>query len=190
MISATIETLAPGFLVASPALREPNFDHTVVLLCVHDKDGSMGLVINRPAPVTLADILQQMGIDCLGDGSQAALVGGPVSLESGLLLYDVPVGTPDRPDELQITETLRLCPNQDVLKAIGRNEGPSPYQIFLGHAGWGPGQLEQEVAQGAWIPASLHKELIFEVPLARRWEAALASEGLNPAQVSGFRPAN
>jgi putative transcriptional regulator len=193
-MSSLLESLAPGFLVAAPSLRDPNFDHSVVLMCVHNDDGAMGLVINRPAPVTMGDILKQMQIEYDRQGAvdleQAAMVGGPVALDSGLLLYQVPPGTAQREDELAVADELRLCPNQQLLREIGLGQGPGPYHIFLGHAGWGPGQLESEISQGAWIPASLVLSLVFETPVDERWETALANEGLSPAQVGGFRPSN
>ncbi|MCA9667874.1 MAG: YqgE/AlgH family protein [Myxococcales bacterium] len=193
-MTSLLQTLAPGFLVAAPSLRDPNFDHSVVLMCVHNDDGAMGLVINRPAPVTMGDILSQMQIEHARDGKvdleQAAMVGGPVALDSGLLLYQVPPGTASREDELTVADELRLCPNQQLLREIGLGQAPGPYHIFLGHAGWGPGQLESEISQGAWIPASLVLSLVFETPVDERWEAALANEGLSPAQVGTFRPSN
>ena len=89
-----------------------------------------------------------------------------------------------------ISDKLRLCPNQELLRQIGRGEGPPRYHIFLGHSGWGPGQLEHEISQGAWIPAALSLELIFATPVEQRWQRALSSEGLHPAQVGAFRPVN
>lgn len=187
---SSLETLAPGFLIAAPSLKDPNFDHTVVLMCLHNDEGAMGLVINRPAPVTLADILQQMKMECKGEGSHTAMVGGPVALHSGLLLYETNPADGSRTDELRLTDALRLCPNQDLLREIGCGGGPQRYHIFLGHAGWGPGQLEQELAQGAWIPAALKMDLLFDTPVEQRWEEALRAEGLHPSQFGSFRPVN
>jgi putative transcriptional regulator len=186
-----LETLAPGLLIAAPSLKDPNFDHTVILMCVHNEQGAMGLVVNRPAPVSLGDIMQQMEIEHEAqDTTQAALVGGPVALDSGLLLYELDPSSEVRDDELKVTDHLRLCPSQEMLRSIGRGEGPSRYHIFLGHSGWGPGQLESEIAQGAWIPGQLDTNLIFVTPIDQRWEASLRAEGLHPAQFGAFRPAN
>jgi len=189
-MSTTIETIAPGFLIAAPMLKDPNFDRTVVLMCIHNEEGAMGLIINRPAPLTMRDILQQLGMECVNEpeGAQTAMVGGPVALDSGLLLYQVTPESEHRDDELVITEELRLCPNRDMLHAIGKGQGPRKYHMFLGHSGWGPGQLEAEFAQGAWIPAPMRLDLIFSTPIDTRWEEALRGEGVSPAQFGSSRP--
>jgi len=187
-MSSSMETIAPGFLIAAPMLQDPNFDRTVVLMCVHNEQGAMGLVINRPSPMTLKDIMDQLGVDCDDDVDQAAMVGGPVALDSGLLLYEAAPGTELGEDELEVTTELRLCPNRELLHRIGRGDGPHRFMMFLGHSGWGPGQLEWEFSQGAWIPAQMRSEIIFSTPFEQRWEEALRGEGLHPAQISSFKP--
>ncbi len=183
-----LQRLAPGLLIAAPALRDPNFSRTVVLMCVHGEDGAMGLVINRPTPFSIAEIMAQMDVECDVDLSQKALVGGPVAMENGLLLYRADASCEVRDDELEIGEGLRLCPSREVLQAIGKGQGPKEHHMFLGHAGWAAGQLEQEIAQAAWVPATLRLELIFSVPLEARWTEALRGEGLHLAQMSTYRP--
>lgn len=187
-MTSSMETIAPGFLIAAPMLHDPNFDRTVVLMCVHNEQGAMGLVINRPAPMTLRDIMDQLGVTCGHRGDQTAMVGGPVALDSGLLLYEAEPDTEVDADELEVTDSLRLCPNKELLHQIGRGEGPSRFMMFLGHSGWGPGQLEWEFSQGAWIPAKMRTELIFNTPVDDRWEEALRGEGLHPGQISSFKP--
>jgi len=183
-----LEMLAPGFLIASPVLRDPNFDKTVVLMCLHNEEGAMGLVINRPAPFTMAEIMDQLDVEYDVELGQNALVGGPVALDNGLLLYRTRTPDEQREDELKITDELRLCPSKELLQAIGKGQEPEEYHMFLGHAGWGPGQLEQEISQAAWVPAKLRLELIFSTPLEERWDEALSGEGLDMAQMSTFRP--
>jgi putative transcriptional regulator len=187
-MSLAMETIAPGLLIAAPMLKDPNFDRTVVLMCIHNEEGAMGLIINRPAPLSMHDILTQLGFECTTASDQSAMVGGPVALDSGLLLYQVEAGSARREDELMVTDDLRLCPNRDLLNAIGKGEGPHRYHMFLGHAGWGPGQLESELSQGAWIPASMQIDLIFTTPMEERWQEALRREGVLPAQFSHSRP--
>ncbi len=148
----------------------------------------MGLVINRPAPLTLRDILTQLEFECTIEGGQNLLIGGPVATESGLLLYQVEENARHREDELALTQELRLCPNRDLLQEIGRGQGPKPFHMLLGHAGWGPGQLEAELAQGAWIPTPLRMDLIFGTPFEKRWEEALREEGVSPVQFGHSRP--
>lgn len=181
-MATTIETIAPGFLVAAPTLRDPNFDKTVVLMCVHNDEGALGLVINRPSPLSLGDVMVQLGMESAASISQPAMVGGPVALDSGLLLYEADRGSMLRDDEINVTERLRLCPSRELLAAISQGRGPEHYLMFLGHSGWGPGQLETEMAQGAWIPARMRQELVFDIPVEDRWEECLRGEGLSPAQ--------
>jgi putative transcriptional regulator len=187
-MSSSLETLAPGFLIAAPTLKDPNFDRTVVLMCIHSEEGAMGLVINRMAPFTIKDILVQLGLECESNCSQNAMLGGPVALDSGLLLYQVNSQEERREDELYLTDELRLCPNRDLLQTIGRGNGPPNYHMFLGHAGWGSGQLEQEISQGVWIPAVMEMDLIFATPIERRWEEALRNQGFFSSGVPGKRP--
>ncbi len=183
-----MERLAPGFLIAAPALQDPNFDGSLVLMCMHGDQGAMGLVINRLAPFSVREIMQQINISCEVDLEEQALVGGPVAVDSGLLLYRCDPDTEQREDEIVITDELRLCPGRDLLEAIGRGDGPNEFYMLLGHSGWGSGQLEQEIAEGAWIPTSLNLDLIFSTPLEDRWNEALRTEGLHPAQMSTQRP--
>jgi putative transcriptional regulator len=188
LMSSSMETIAPGFLIAAPMLQDPNFDGTVVLMCVHNEQGAMGLVINRPSPMTLGDIMEQLGVSCVSSFEQTAMVGGPVALDSGLLLYEADPASELGEGELAVTDRLRLCPNREMLHQIGRGEGPLHYVMFLGHSGWGPGQLEWEFSQGAWIPAHMRDELIFDTPVEQRWEEALRGEGLHPGQMGTFKP--
>lgn len=187
-----LDSLAAGFLIAAPMLRDPNFDHTVVLICMHNEQGAMGLVINRPAPVHTRELLRQIDIEVKAESfeDRAVMIGGPVALESGILLYESACGQELKEDELSVAGPLRLCPSQAILHTIAAGEGPARFHIFLGHAGWGPGQLEQEIARGAWIPADLRLDLIFDLPVEQRWEDALIGEGLQPASLATFRPTN
>lgn len=179
-------------MVAAPALQDPNFERAVVLMCLHNEDGAMGLVINRAAPLTTLELMLQMGFECADDAdpAQSVLIGGPVAIESGVLLYRADATASLREDELPVTDELRLCPSQELLRAIAAGAGPPQFQLFLGHAGWGPGQLEQEIAQGSWIPARADVALVFDTPLEERWDQALAAVGVSPAMLGTFRPQN
>lgn len=187
MVSA-LERLAPGFLIAAPSLKDPNFDRTLVLMCVHGDTGAMGLVVNRSTPISVQEIMEQIDVPCAVDLTAKAMMGGPVAMDSGLLLYQCDPDEPDREDEILVTRQLRLCPGKDLLEQIGQGQGPEDFYMFLGHSGWGPGQLEQEISVGAWIPTELNLDLIFSTPVEQRWEEAQRVEGLHPAQMSTFRP--
>jgi putative transcriptional regulator len=185
-----LQRIAPGFLIAAPSLTDPNFDHTVVLMCAHNEQGAMGLVINRTAPITATEIMRQLEMPADVASPQPALFGGPVSIQNALLLYEVDGQEELGKDELKVGDQLRLSPGKELLERISAGLGPQRYQIFLGHSGWAPGQLEQEIAQGAWLPASLRIDLIFTVPIEDRWEDALHKEGLHPAALGAFTPQN
>jgi putative transcriptional regulator len=187
-VTLALDAIAPGFLIAAPLLRDPSFERTVVLMCLHNDEGAMGLVVNRPAPLSFGELLAQLDLDAGDQESAAVFYGGPVAQESGLLLYQPEVGAATRDDELLVGDELHLCPNRELLQAIGEGQGPSTFRLFLGHSGWGPGQLETELAQGAWIPAPLQLDLIFSVPIEKRWDAALARVGGSALQFGGSRP--
>ncbi|PID39368.1 MAG: hypothetical protein CSB49_01540 [Proteobacteria bacterium] len=196
-----LEQLAPGFLVAAPSMVDPNFDHTVVLMCAHNEHGAMGLVINREAPITLGEIMRQLEMETAAEHATSALFGGPVALESALLLYQREEALLDhlRPhgvesdqddDEMSVGEGLLLSPGKRLLERIARCQGPRRVNLFLGHSGWAPGQLEREIAQGAWLPVSLDLELIFTVPLEERWDRALQLGGFSMAALGFGSSAN
>ena len=178
--------LAPGLLVASPTLRCPFFHHTVVLLADHDEDGTFGLVVNRPASTTFREVIEELelGEPDRVEPSVPVLVGGPVSPEMGWVLYDPQSGEAPRASTLELTDRLALSASLDLLRALTRPEGPSRALLALGYAGWGPGQLEREMREGAWLPVDLDVTLLFEVPLEERWRRALASQGIDPARVA------
>jgi len=171
-------SLRNHFLIAMPALADPNFSHTVTYLCEHNEDGAMGIVINRPLPVTLAEVLRQMEIEPSKTLNTEVPVneGGPVQPEHGFVIHS-PVGAWEA--SLPISDELALTTSRDILAAIGHNEGPAHYLIALGYAGWGAGQLEEEMAQNAWLSGPADQRILFELPLEERWEAAAKLLGVD-----------
>ena len=184
--------LSPCFLVAAPALACPFFNHTVVLLVDHRDDGSLGFVVNRPADLGFREILSQIGID--GGGKEPpdspVMLGGPVAPETGWIIFDPTEG--EAPDEgvLEVTADLAVSANPDMLEHIARGDGPPTHMMMLGYAGWGPGQLDQEIRDGSWIVVDLDPRLFFDLPADERWTAALAKLGIDPARVVGTRVAD
>jgi putative transcriptional regulator len=175
--------IAPGFLIASPALLDPNFNRTVVLMCIHSSDNALGLVINRPSGLTVRRVFDDLGLPGHDDmDTRDVLVGGPVQTHQGWVLFadDGPLGE----DEIEVGHGLRLSASRTVLERISEQDGPRRYLLLFGYAGWGPQQLEQEIAEGAWLPAEFDESLIFDAPLDQRWDKALASSGIDPAYVS------
>jgi putative transcriptional regulator len=170
--------LAPGFLLAPPPLLDPNFERSLVLLAAHESDGAMGFILNRAAPHRLHALLQELDITTTVR-DQRVLMGGPVSLTSGFVLYEHAPRQPVGPG-IEVTATLSVTPSRDVLELAARGGLPGRFDLFLGYSGWAPDQLEGELRRGAWLHAPFDNELVFDVPLDRRWEEAYARLGVHP----------
>jgi putative transcriptional regulator len=172
------------FLIAMPSLADPNFFQTVTYLCEHNSEGAMGIVINRPLDIRLGDILQHMDIEARDEASVdlPIFLGGPVQTDRGFVLHR-PVG--HWQGTLTVTERIGLTASRDVLEAIAQGAGPERSLIVLGYAGWGPGQLEQEMAANAWLSGPADTEILFELPPAKRWEAAARLLGIDIHRMSG-----
>jgi putative transcriptional regulator len=166
------------FLIAMPALADPHFSHTVTYICEHNEEGAMGIVINRPLDVSLAEVLRQMEIEPSKALDTTVMVneGGPVQPSHGFVIH-TPVGAWE--SSLQINDDIALSTSSDILTAIGHNEGPSRYLIALGYAGWGAGQLEEEMAENAWLSGPADQDILFKLPLEQRWEAAAQLLGVD-----------
>jgi putative transcriptional regulator len=179
--------LAPGLLVASPGLGDPNFAGSVVLMAEHHGEGALGFVVNRPAPISVADVLGGLD-DGLRRDAQAAgraegvvLVGGPVQPERLWILFRAGAGA-DLVGAVAVGEELALGGSRELLEGLVRAPRPRPFVLLLGYAGWAPMQAENEIAAGAWVPMPLASDLVFEVPLEKRWETAVRRLGLDPGE--------
>jgi putative transcriptional regulator len=184
-MSVTPTPLANQLLIALPALADSNFARSVALICQHDADGAMGLVVNRPSEYTLGEVFGQMGLEG-GDPSlrsQIVLAGGPVHPERGFVLHD---GGSQWDSTLAITERLFLTTSRDILEAMARGDGPDNAIVALGCAGWGSGQLEQELTENDWLTAPADAELLFELPLDARWQAAAGRIGVDFAYLADY----
>ena len=170
--------LSNQLLVELPALHDPHFARSVALICQHDGDGAMGVVINRPSEYSLGEVLQQMGIasDSEALQSQVVLAGGPVHPERGFVLHD---GDREWDSTLAVGGGLYLTTSRDVLEAMARGEGPAQAVVALGCAGWGAGQLEQELVEDSWLMVPAQRAVLFDLPLDQRWQAAAGSIGVD-----------
>lgn len=177
--------LANQLLIALPALADTNFSRSVALICQHDSDGAMGLIVNRPSEYTLGEVLEQMGLEGGGEAmrSQVVLAGGPVHPERGFVLHD---GGLQWDSTLSISDELFLTTSRDVLEAMTKGEGPEHAVIALGCAGWNAGQLEQELAENDWLTAPADPQLLFSMPLEARWQAAAGLIGVNFAHLADY----
>jgi putative transcriptional regulator len=177
--------LAPGFLVAAPGLRDPNFAGSLVLMTGHRRDGAMGFVVNRPAPVSVAEMLASVD-DTLGGlarasahGEQPVMVGGPVAQEQVWMLYRRGPASEDE-DAIRVGSRLAVGSSRPLLESILRGADAGPVQLFVGYAGWAPLQLEQEIAHGSWVPLGFAEDLATTVPVPDRWAEAVRRLGLDP----------
>ena len=191
----TAQPLAPGFLIASPPLGDPNFDRTVVLLAVHGKEGALGFVINRVAPVSLGEVFKFAGYgESEAHDKTAVYLGGPVSPSTGWILCADPDLDPAEEGVLAINERLRITSRRSAFDAFVQDRRNRPSEtdpkkriVILGYSGWGPGQLEREIGAGAWLPTPLDERIVFDVDAEKRWEHAYALNGLTPAVMMSMR---
>jgi putative transcriptional regulator len=179
--SASIEGLAPGFLVAMPQLQDPNFVRSVVLMLKSTSAGAFGLVINRVGQLNVADLCEQQDIPYAGSRQRRVMIGGPVEQDSHLLVLhgeDALYG-PGAEQEMVIAPEIRLVTAVEGLRSLaGRSEGR--YRCYLGYAGWGPEQLQHELSQGAWLPLSCDAGYVFDEAPSAVWSKALRRAGIDP----------
>jgi len=176
--------LAPGFLVAAPSLPDPNFVRTLIFLMEHTEGGAMGLVVHRSLKLPLGRLLQEVGLENTAGFTEPVLYGGPVSPSRGWVVHESGWTIEG---SLVVAEGIALSSTREVLEAIAEGGGPLRYHVCLGYSRWGPFQLEQEIAIGSWVPVPFSAELIFDTPLALRWERALRDNGIDPAMVVSRR---
>jgi len=177
--------LTGKLLIAMPGMGDERFDHTVVFLCSHTKDGAMGLIINKTAPeVELGDLLRQLDIasDPVSRGEIPVRFGGPVETQRGFVLH-----TPDYEaslNSLHVSDAFSMTATLDILEDIAAGQGPDQVLMMLGYAGWGPGQLEGEIGLNGWLTADAEAALVFGMDDDRKWSAALQSLGVDPLGLS------
>lgn len=174
-VTAT-DSFAGGFLVASPKMTDPRFAQTVILIVNHDSSGAMGLVINRSFGTgSLKSLLKGFGIEkATVDRTVSLRYGGPVEQARGFVLHSEDY---TGPSTRVVGDGVALSTGFDILKALAGGTGPRRAQFLLGYAGWGPGQLEGEMARGDWLSAPADDRLIFSEDLDRVWDEALEHAG-------------
>ncbi len=176
-------TLTGQVLIAMPSMLDPRFSQSVIYMCAHTAEGAMGIVVNRPlvAP-TFVDLLKQLGVDPVPPARSIRLCqGGPVDNARGFVLH-----TSDWTGDgsLRVDDGMALTASLDILKAIAAGGGPSQGVLALGYAGWGPGQLDQEMQQNAWLSAPADPSLLFDDDHETKWRRALASLKIDPLLLS------
>lgn len=176
--------LAAHLLIATPAMEDPRFARAVIYLCAHTPEGAMGLIVNKPAPeVDFSDLLEQLGLEH-GPGADAIRVrfGGPVELGRGFVLHSTDY--PGTGATMQIDDDTAMTATTEILVSIARGTGPERALFALGYAGWGPGQLDAEIAQNAWLVARADRDIVFDTGDDSKWSRALALLGIDPLLLS------
>jgi putative transcriptional regulator len=165
-------SLAGQLLIAAPSMSDPRFFQTVVLMARHDKNGAFGIVINRPVgDRPLASLLEVLGEKDTGvEGNVRIFAGGPVQRDLGFVVHSADY---HRPDTIDVDGHVAVTSNRDILRDIGRKQGPKKILIAFGYAGWGPGQLEGEIALRAWFTAAEDARLIFDEDRDKVWDEAM-----------------
>ena len=177
-----MRSLQEHFLIAMPAMADPNFRETVTYVCKHDADGAFGIILNRPGELSVAEMLAQLALPLTDRArlDRPVVIGGPVEPERGFVLHKSTQafdGTLTTAGDIKVTVSL------DILAALGRGDGPEPALVALGYAGWGRGQLEAEIEQSSWLMVPADPVIVFETPFEQRWAAALGLPEIGRAHV-------
>ena len=171
-------------LIAMPSMGDPRFEHSVILICSYSDKGAMGLILNKPsADIRMSDVLDQLDIKPVPEAAEMVVhFGGPVETGRGFVLHSKDYASDL--STLAVSEQFGMTATLDILEEIARGEGPKHALMMLGYAGWGPGQLEGELARNAWLTADAPANLVFQVTAGQKWSAALESLGIDPLTLS------
>lgn len=179
-----MESLENQLLIAMPSLNDPYFNKTVTYICEHNDEGAMGLIINLPIELTLNELLAQLEEDLEQESpelAQRVLNGGPVSTDRGFVLHKPQSGWSS---SLALSEDVMITTSKDILLSLGSDKAPDKYMVTLGYAGWGPGQLEQEIQANSWLTTPADEEILFDTPIEMRWQKATEKLGIDLAHLS------
>lgn len=174
--------LTNHFLIAMPNMADPNFSGTLTYIADHGEQGALGVVVNRPIDLDLSALFDQIGLP-LPENLRRKIVyfGGPVQTERGFVLHTPPQ---KYSSTLNVNDAVSLTTSKDVLEAVSNGEGPSKFMVSLGYAGWSAGQLEEEMAQNAWLSVEADPKVIFDLPPEERLPAAMKLLGIDFSNLS------
>ncbi len=175
--------LTGKLIVSTPSLYDPHFYHTVTYICAHNENGAIGLIVNRPTSMDLADIFEQMDIHAehMPMARNKIYAGGPVQQERGFVLH-APCNSWN--SSIQISDQLCVTTSRDIIHALANGDGPNEVLITLGYAGWTTGQLEHELAEDSWLCVPFNPNLLFYTPPEKRWAASIEMLGFNAGSLS------
>jgi putative transcriptional regulator len=176
-------SLVDKCLIATPAIKDPIFASSLVYMCEHSEQGSMGLVVNHETSQVLEDIFDQLGISCDDEiiKNQPVYIGGPVQLEQGFVLHSTAGGWQN---SVEVSSGINLTSSVDILQAIADGKGPEDYLVILGFSGWASGQLESELQQNSWLTSACSPDLLFHERPENKWQAAFDSLGFDLSSLS------
>lgn len=180
---STFQSLTDHFLIALPELAGSTFADSVIYLCDHSPEGAMGLIINIPLDIPREQVFDQLEI-ASDEQAKSGLVyyGGPVSIDHGFILHSRSLQNWE--STLNITEQVSLTTSKDIIVDIAQGKGPQKAMMILGYAGWGPGQLEQELLQNVWLTVPAEPELLFEAPRSECANLAAAKAGIDLSRIT------
>ena len=174
-----MDSLTGQFLIATPRMGDPRFQEAVILICSHDEGGAFGLVLNHPFPeMNMLDVLASFEISSVDHSLPPVLLGGPVEMETAFFLHstDYPL---DQGAGLMVSEDICLSRSPALLRDLAAGQGPSQCLFLLGYAGWGPGQLEEELCGEGWLPLPASSEDVFQTPTDKMWKKVTANFGID-----------
>ena len=176
-------SLTNQLLIAMPGMADPNFSSTVTLICEHNSDGALGIVINRPLQLKLAGLFEQLDFTDSdpATASVPVLLGGPIGPEKGFVLHD---SGPTFSNSIAVSSDICLTFSRDILDAMAAGDGPSKSLVALGYAGWESGQLEREILANSWINVPASTDIVFDMPFASRWSAAAQTLGIDISRIA------
>lgn len=175
--------LTNHFLIAMPAMTDPFFAKSLTYVCEHNEEGAMGIVVNRPISLTLSELFAQINVPLKQEALEDMPVhfGGPVQTDRGFVLHDTGEAWQST---LKVNDQVSLTTSKDILQAIGEGKGPKHLLVTLGYAGWSGGQLEQELADNAWLSVPATRHILFDLPAEARLPAAMKLLGVDYATLS------
>ncbi|MDJ0940848.1 MAG: YqgE/AlgH family protein [Woeseiaceae bacterium] len=177
------DTLTNQLLIAMPGMEDPNFSSTVTLICEHNDEGALGIVINRPLTLKLGGLFEQLELsDPDPDAAEnPVLMGGPVGPERGFVLHH-PAQSFE--NSLAVSSEIQLTLSRDIIDAMATGDGPEKSLVALGYAGWEPGQLENEILANSWLNVTATPDIVFDLPFQDRWKAAAQAIGIDLSRLA------
>ncbi|WP_445376642.1 YqgE/AlgH family protein [Niveispirillum fermenti] len=179
----SLTSLTGQLLIAMPQMPDPRFEKSVIYICAHNADGAMGLVVNKLFDgIGFTQLLHQLDIDVTEPARELRVhFGGPVELGRGFVLHSDDY---NREGSMPVSDGVMLTATVEILRAVAEGQGPEQAILALGYAGWGPGQLDQEMQANGWLHAPADRSILFDADLDRKWERALAGLGISLSMLS------